>query len=83
LKIDFSGEVLWVKKYGTPGDDIGRCLTVTDEGSILLVSRVENAGSERLMATLVEKDGIKFDRNSMVRTETICQGRHVPREMTS
>lgn len=31
LKIDFSGEVLWVKEYGTPGDDIGRCLTVTGE----------------------------------------------------
>jgi len=32
LKIDFSGEVLWVKEYGTPGDDIGRCLTVTGDG---------------------------------------------------
>ena len=31
LKIDFSAEVLWVKEYGTPGDDIGRCLTVTGE----------------------------------------------------
>ncbi|RAM61872.1 hypothetical protein DS66_09035 [Mesotoga sp. SC_3PWM13N19] len=57
LKIDFSGEVLWVEEYGTPGDDVGRCLTVTGEGNILLVSRVENAGSARPMATLVEEDG--------------------------
>lgn len=84
LKIDFSGEVLWVEEYGTPGDDVGRCLTVTGERATFFWFRVSKMQAvQGLWQLLSRKTVIKFGRSSMVRTETICRGRHVSREMAS
>ncbi|HDP77140.1 MAG TPA: hypothetical protein ENN47_02940 [Mesotoga infera] len=64
LKTDFDGRILWAKEYGTPADDIGRCIAIADDGSALLVSRVEAGGNAKLVARLVDEQGNLVWQNS-------------------
>lgn len=57
VKTDFDGQIMWTKEYGTPADDIGRCIAIADDGFVLLLSRVETGGDAKLMATLVDEQG--------------------------
>ncbi|MBN2219743.1 MAG: hypothetical protein JW697_05650 [Kosmotogaceae bacterium] len=63
IEADSDGNLSWTKEYGTPGDDIGRCIVLTDEGMALLVSRVEITGSAKLMATLIDGNGSQVWQN--------------------
>ena len=64
VKTDLNGQILWTREYGTPADDIGRCIAITDDGLALLLSRVEASGDARLMATLVDEQGRLVWQNS-------------------
>jgi len=63
IKTDSDGNISWTKEYGTPVDDIGRCIVLTDEGMALLVSRVEMTSGAKLMATLIDGNGSQVWQN--------------------